>query len=155
MLTNGFSHIAGFIWDVADLLRGPYHPNQYKDVMLPLTVLRRLDCVLDKTKEQVLSEYKQWKDKGKGLLEAKLTKITAVPFYNISKYTFRRLCDDHENIAPNLLNYIKGFSGNARNIIEHFGFEEQIEKLDKSDRLFIAVGKFASLISTPMPFPTT
>jgi type I restriction enzyme M protein len=69
MANNGFSDKTSFIWSVADLLRGPYRPNQYKDVMLPLTVLRRLDCVLEPTKEKVLAEYKVWKDKGKGIPE--------------------------------------------------------------------------------------
>ncbi len=74
MATINFADKANFIWSVADLLRGPYRPNQYKDVMLPLTVLRRLDCVLESTKPKVLEEYKASKDKGKGILDAKLVK---------------------------------------------------------------------------------
>jgi type I restriction enzyme M protein len=105
MSNNGFSDKAAFIWSVADLLRGPYRPNQYKDVMLPLTVLRRLDCVLEPTKQKVLSEYQLWKDKGKGILEAKLTKITGFPFYNTSKFTFEKLRGDATNIAANLVNF--------------------------------------------------
>lgn len=86
MTAINFNEKANFIWSVADLLRGPYKPNQYKDVMLPLTVLRRLDCVLEPTKVKVLEAYKELKDKGKGILEAKLVRITGVPFYNTSKY---------------------------------------------------------------------
>ena len=87
MAIENFSSKVSFIWSVADLIRGPYRPNQYKDVMLPLTVLRRLDCVLEPTKAKVLSEYQALKDKGKGILEAKLMRITGVPFYNTSKFT--------------------------------------------------------------------
>jgi type I restriction enzyme M protein len=133
MATNGFSDKTSFIWSVADLLRGPYRPNQYKDVMLPLTVLRRLDCVLEPTKQKVLFEYQASKDKGKGLLEAKLTRITGFPFYNTSKFTFEKLRGDPTNIASNLVNFMKGFSDKARNIIDSFAFDEHIEKLDKAD----------------------
>lgn len=153
MPNNGFSDKAAFIWQVADLLRGPYHPNQYKDVMLPLTVLRRLDCVLDPTKDKVLSEYKVWKDKGKGVLEAKLTKITGFPFYNTSKFTFEKLRGDPTNIASNLVNFMKGFSEKARNIIDHFEFEQHIDKLDKADRLFLVAGKFAEIDLHRTEFP--
>ena len=82
MTKINFTEKANFIWSVADLLRGPYRPNQYKDVMLPLVVLRRLDCVLESTKKEVLAEYKSIRDKGKGVINAKLTKISGVPFFN-------------------------------------------------------------------------
>jgi type I restriction enzyme M protein len=140
-----FNDKANFIWSVADLLRGPYRPNQYKDIMLPLTVLRRLDCVLEPTKVKVLEEYKASKDKGKGILDAKLVKITGVPFYNTSKFTFEKLKGDPANIAANLVNYMKGFSDKARTILDSFGFEEHIGKLDKADRLFMVVSKFAEI----------
>jgi type I restriction enzyme M protein len=153
MATNGFSDKASFIWSVADLLRGPYRPNQYKDVMLPLTVLRRLDCVLEPTKQKVLSEYQAWKDKGKGILEAKLTRITGVPFYNTSKFTFEKLRGDPTNTASNLVNVMKGFSDKARNIIDSFAFEEHIGKLDKADRLFLVVSKFAEIDLHPITVP--
>jgi len=153
MPTNGFSDKASFIWSVADLLRGPYRPNQYKDVMLPLTVLRRLDCVLEPTKQKVLSEYQVWKDKGKGILEAKLTKITGFPFYNTSKFTFEKLKGEPANIASNLVNFMKGFSDKARSIIDSFAFEEHIGKLDKADRLFLVVSKFAEIDLHPDTVP--
>src|SRR5271157_5235954 len=152
---NNFNEKANYIWSVADLLRGPYRPNQYKDVMLPLTVLRRLDCVLEPTKPKVLVEYQGWKDKGKGILEAKLTRITGFPFYNTSKFTFEKLKGDPTNIAGNLVNFMKGFSDKARNIIDSFGFEEHIEKLDKADRLFLVVSKFAEIDLHPDKVPNT
>ena len=140
-----FNEKANFIWSVADLLRGPYRPNQYKDVMLPLTVLRRLDCVLEPTKAKVLEEYNASKDKGKGILDAKLVRITGVPFYNTSKFTFEKLKGDPANIAANLVNYMKGFSDKAQAILDSFGFEEHIAKLDKADRLFLVVNKFTEI----------
>jgi type I restriction enzyme M protein len=137
--------MANFIWSVADLLRGPYRPNQYKDIMLPLTVLRRLDCVLEPTKAKVLEENRLLKDKGKGIIEAKLIRITGVPFYNTSKYTFEKLKGDPANIASNLINFMKGFSDKCRAVIDSFGFEEHILKLDKADRLYMIVCKFAEI----------
>lgn len=145
MTAHNFNEKANFIWSVADLLRGPYKPNQYKDVMLPLTVLRRLDCVLEPTKTMVLESYKEFKDKGQGILDAKLVRITGVPFYNTSKFTFTRLKGDSSNVAANLVNYMKGFSAKARTIIDCFNFEDQISKLDKADRLFLIVSKFAEI----------
>jgi len=142
---NNFGEKVSFIWSVADLLRGPYRPNQYKDVMLPMTVLRRLDCVLEPTKESVLKAYEQFRNKGPGVLEKKLERVAEVPFWNISKFTFEKLKGDPENIAFNLTNYIKGFSSRAREIIEHFGFEEHIAKLDKANRLYLLVSKFCEI----------
>lgn len=113
--------------------------------MLPLTVLRRLDCVLELTKEKVLLANKKWSSKGKGVLDAKLIRASGVPFYNTSHYTFKKLKGDPNNIAANLTNYIKGFSGRAREIIEHFGFEEHIAKLDKADRLYLVISRFCEI----------
>lgn len=142
---NHFGEKVSFIWSVADLLRGPYRPNQYKDVMLPMTVLRRLDCVLEPTKDIALDTYEKFRDKGPGVLQAKLKQVTGVPFYNTSRFTFEKLKGDPDNIAANLTNYIKGFSPRAREIIEHFGFEEQIARLDRADRLYLIVLKFCDI----------
>ncbi len=142
---NNFGERASFIWSVADLLRGPYRPNQYKDVMLPMTVLRRLDAVLEPTKDDILATHKKFKGKGEGILEAKLMKVTGVPFYNTSKFTFQKLLGDPNQIAQNLTHYIKGFSPRAREIVEYFGFEDHIAKLDKADRLFLLVKKFSEI----------
>ena len=144
-MVDNFSEKTSFIWSVADLLRGPYKPNEFKDVMLPLTVLRRLDCVLEPTKDKVLEAGKQWADKGRGILEAKLTHITGVPFYNTSRYTFEKLRGDPDNSVANLTDYIKGFSTRALDVIEHFDFEGQITKLEKHDRLYLIVSKFCEI----------
>jgi type I restriction enzyme M protein len=142
---NNFSEKASFIWSVADLLRGPYRPNQYKDVMLPLTVLRRLDCVLEPTKDEVINKQKELSGGKVKNLDSILCRVTGFPFYNTSNFTFEKLKGDPNNIAANLTNYIKGFSSRAREILDHFGFEEQIAKLDKADRLFLVVAKFCDI----------
>ena len=140
-----FTEKSNFIWGVADLLRGPYRPNQYKDVMLPLVVLRRLDCVLESTKQQVLDEYNKIKDSGSGIIDAKLRRITEVPFYNTSRFDFQKLKGDPDGIASNLVNYMKGFSPKASSILESFKFEDQIPKLEKANRLFLVVSKFSEI----------
>ena len=142
---NNFGEKVSFIWSVADLLRGPYRPNQYKDVMLPLTVLRRLDCVLKSTKDEVLKQHKKLLDSKVKNLDPILCRTTGVPFYNTSLYDFEQLKKDPDNIAANLTHYIKGFSTRAREIIEHFGFEEHIAKLDKADRLYLVISKFSDI----------
>ena len=139
------------IWEIANRLRGPFRPPQYRLVMLPMVVLRRLDCVLEPTKNAVLKEHKR--------LEARQTPEKAMerllgkaadpgrqhPLYNTSDYTFARLIGDAENIAPNLVSYINGFSETARTIFERFKFADQIEKLDASNRLFTIVKAMADV----------
>ena len=139
------------IWEIANRLRGPYRPPQYRLVMLPMVVLRRLDCVLEPTKDAVLRRRDQ--------LEAQQMPETAMdrllgkaadpdrkhPLYNTSPYTFARLLGDAEHIAPNLVAYINGFSPIARHIFERFKFADQIEKLDASNRLFIIVKAMADV----------
>jgi type I restriction enzyme M protein len=141
-MVENFSEKVNLIWSIAELLRGPYRPNQYKDVMLPLIVLRRLDCILEPTKQQVLEKYESLQKSGKiqGLgYEPILNRITGVEFHNISKFTFKDLIEDHDHIAENLTQYIKGFSSKARDIIEHLSFEKQIDALNKADRLYLIV----------------
>ena len=142
---KNFGDKVSFIWSVADLLRGPYRPNQYKDVMLPMTVLRRLDCVLEPTKDKVHAKLKALEGGKVKNVEALVCRVTGVPFYNESRYTFEKLKGDPNHIAANLTSYIKAFSRRARGIIEHFGFEEHIAKLDKADRLFLLVSKFCEM----------
>lgn len=150
---NNFGEKVSFIWSVADLLRGPYRPNQYKDVMLPLTVLRRLDCVLEPTKAKVLEKRKSLTGGKLKNIDPILCRVSGVPFYNTSRYTFEKLKGEPNNIAANLTYFIKGFSARARDIIEHFGFEEQIAKLDKGDRLFLVVSKFCEIDLHPDNVP--
>jgi type I restriction enzyme M protein len=142
---NGFSDKVSFIWSVADLLRGPYKPAQYGKVILPLTVLRRLDCVLEPTKAEVLARYESLKGGPLGNTEPVLNHVAKQAFHNTSRLDFPKLTDDPNNIAPNLQQYIASFSSRAREIIEYFGFEAEIEKLDKADRLYLVVKKFAEI----------
>src|SRR5690606_33593135 len=143
---NNFNDKINFVWSIAELLRGPYKPNQYKDVMLPLVVLRRLDCVLEPTKDSVLEKYEAMKGGKVQNLDPILNKVSGHNFNNISKFTFKKLKDDPDNLAANLTAFIKGFSANARDIIDKFGFEKEIEKLEKNDRLFLVISKFTDEI---------
>jgi len=142
---NNFNDRVNFIWSVADLLRGPYRPNQYKDVMLPMVVLRRMDCVLEPTKQTVLDRMKALKGSKIENLEPILNREAGQNFHNTSRFTFEKLKGDPSNIADNLLQYIKSFSTRARDILEHFKFEEQIVTLEKADRLYLLVSKFAEI----------
>jgi len=142
---NNFNEKVSFIWSVADLLRGPYRPNQYKDVMLPMTVLRRLDCVLEPTKDEVLKELDRLKARGIKNVDPFLRQVTGQDFHNTSRFTFERLKGDPDNVDANLVHYIKSFSANARGIIENFGFETQIAKLERADRLYLLVSKFCEI----------
>jgi type I restriction enzyme M protein len=149
--TQLHEELKGAIWEIANRLRGPYRPPQYRLVMLPLVVLRRLDCVLEPTKDRVLKEYEklQAKNAPEEAMVRLLTKAAdpdrKQPLYNTSPFTFAKLLDDAENIAPNLVAYINGFSATARRIFEKFGFAEQIEKLDASNRLFTLIKAMAAL----------
>ena len=142
---NNFNEKISFIWSVADLLRGPYRPNQYKDIMLPLTVLRRMDCVLEPTKDQVLAKLKSLEGGKVKNLEPILNRAAGQAFHNTSRFSFEKLKGDPDNIAANLTQYIKSFSSRARDIIDHFGFEDHIAKLDKANRLYLVVSKFCEI----------
>ena len=142
---NGFGDKVGFIWSVADLLRGPYKPSQYGRVILPLTVLRRLDCVLDPTKAAVLAKHASLQGGQLANIEPVLNHAARQAFHNTSRLDFPKLTDDPANIAPNLQHYIASFSSRAREIIEYFGFEAEIEKLDKANRLYLVIKKFAEI----------
>ena len=139
------NEIVNFIWKVAELLRGPYRPNQYKKMILPLIVLRRLDCVLEPTKEKVLSKVKSLKGGKVKNLEPILNKTTGQSFHNKSKFTFEKLKADPDNISANLTNFMKGFSERARIIIEHFEFEKEIAKLEEGNCLYPVISKFCEI----------
>lgn len=151
MNTQAHEELKGTIWDIANRLRGPYRPPQYRLVMLPIIVLRRLDCVLEETKDKVLKEYE--KVSAQDLPENAVHRLLGRaadpgrnhPLYNTSPFTFERLLGDSENIAPNLVSYINGFSPTARAIFERFKFNDQIEKLDASNRLFTIIREMAAV----------
>ena len=133
-----------FIWAVADLLRSVYKQSEYGRVILPLTVLRRLDCVLEPTKHNVLAIA----DKLPESLENRapvLAHAAGQSFYNTSNHTFATLLADPDNVAGNLRNYIAGFSESARDIIDKFNFDTQIDRLTEHNLLYLVVSKFADL----------
>ena len=144
MAESSINNHASFIWSVADILRGDYKQSEYGKVILPLTVLRRLDCVLAPTKEAVLERN----DKLKGSIENKdpvLCAVSKEQFYNTSKLDIRKLLDDPNNLASNLRSYIAAFSIGARDVLEKFDFDTQIARLDKDDLLYLVISKFTDL----------
>lgn len=149
MTQHTHSELVGLIWNIANKLRGPYRPPQYRRVMLPMIVLRRLDCVLEENHEKVARKYEQLKRGGKYKEEAivKILGKTASegrkhPLFNTSHYTFKKLLADPDNIARNLVAYINGFSPKAKEVFEKFKFEEEITKLDDANRLYMIVKEF-------------
>ena len=139
-----FNELSSFVWSVADLLRGDYKQSDYGKVILPFTLLRRLDCVLEATKADVLQEFEAKKNLGIDL-KTFLTKKSGHSFYNTSPFDFSKLLGDPAHIKANLTAYIHGFSENSRDIFERYDFLKQIEKLDENNLLFMVVQKFAAI----------
>lgn len=136
--------LSSFIWSVADLLRGDYRQSDYGKVILPFTVLRRLDCVLEPTRAAVLAEYKARKDSGIDPTPFLIRK-SGLTFYNTSDIDMKRLIGDQDNIAQNLHFYIQGFSENVRDIFERFEFATQIDRLSKAGLLYQVTERFARI----------
>jgi type I restriction enzyme M protein len=140
---SNFREKANLIWSIADLLRGRYKQADYGKVILPFTVLRRLDFVLEPTKKDVLAAYEKHKAQKPEILEPILNNVARLKFHNRSKFDFNELAKDANNLAFNLRNYINGFSVGAQEITEYFSFDDQIRKLDEYDLLYQVVKKFA------------
>ncbi len=136
------SEIVSFLWGVADLIRDTFKRGKYQDVILPLTLLRRLDCVLAATKPKVLERQAQLKGKGLEDLDAQLRRASGFAFYNTSRYDFEKLLADAPHLADNLRNYIAGFSPNMREVLEKFDFHNTISRLDEAGLLFQVLGRF-------------
>ncbi|MCY3710590.1 MAG: class I SAM-dependent DNA methyltransferase [Caldilineaceae bacterium] len=139
------SETVSFIWDVANLIRDTFKRGKYQDVVLPLTVLRRLDCVLAPTKEAVLERQADFRGRGLENLHRQLCHAAGFAFYNTSRYDFDRLLADAPNAAANLRNYIAGFSHNMREVLERFDFDNTISKLDEAGLLFQVLERFGSV----------
>jgi type I restriction enzyme M protein len=142
--------LANFIWQIADLLRGPYRPPQYERVMLPMTVLRRFDCVLAPTKAAVVKRYNQLKEGKTKSFDSVLNRVAGggndLGFHNHSEQLdFPKLKGDPDNVGRHLTDYIAGFSENVRRIFERFEFDKEIEKLEEANRLYLIVSKFADV----------
>lgn len=145
---NNFQDKANFIWQVADdILRGAFKQHEYGDVILPFVVLRRLDCVLNGCKDNVIETYKKFK---KTLTEEQIKPILLkqagnLKFYNTSDYDLQRLKQDAKNIELNFNNYINGYSENVREILENFQIEKIVTKLSKNNYLFMLIDKFTEI----------
>ena len=134
-----------FIWSIANKLRGPYQSDKYKDVIIPMTIIRRFECALTKTKAAVVAKYKEnpkypWKG---------MCRISGYQFYNTSEFTLTELCNDTDNLAENFKNYLKGFSANVQDILNSLAFEDQIKKMDENNRLLSVVKAFSELDLDP------
>lgn len=135
---------AAFIWSIANKLRGPYQPNQYGDVILPFTILRRLDAILAPTKAEVLTQYARLQDSGIDPFVVLRSRF-GLPFFNTSVWDFGKLAADPAGLADNLIDYIEGFSPNIRDVFDGYKLPELIDDLDKKDRLFLIVKDFANV----------
>ena len=144
MAEGQINNHAAFIWGVADLLRGDYKRSEYGKVILPLTVIRRLDCVLEPTKEAVLAKAADLEGRVENPREP-LEIVAGQPFYNTSPLTFTKLLADPGNIADALNLYIGGFSPTARDVLDKFDFGVHIERLRRANILYQVVGRFAEL----------
>ena len=130
---------ADFVWSVADLLRGDYKQSEYGKVILPLTVLRRLDGVLSPTKQRVFEKHKQLQGRLSNVRPV-LTGITGVQFWNTSELDLRKVLDDPPNVADQLRQYVADFSRDVRDIFEKFDLDREIARLDASNLLYLVLG---------------
>ncbi len=140
--------LSSLIWSVADLLRGDYKPSEYGKVILPFTVLRRLDCVLAPSKAAVLAEKAAKEAKGINP-EPFLVRLTGVPFANTSALDLKKLMGDQDHLATNLAAYVQGFSPAVRDVFERFRFAEQTDRLHKAGLLYQVAEKFAAFNLNP------
>ena len=141
-LSANVNEKAGLIWAIADKLTGVYKPHEYGEVILPLTVIRRFDCILAEKKDAVLAKYEQVKNLP--MKDILLRNTSGFAFYNVSKYTFERLLDDPDHIEENFRDYLNGFSENVREIIEKFKFDGHITTMANKNILYIVIKEFTS-----------
>jgi len=152
-LVENFNEKANFIWSVADLIRDTFKRGRYQDVILPFTVLRRIDQVLEPTKDQVLATYDQYRDKFDTLPDQLLRRASGYAFYNTSPYTFERLLADPANLSDNLRAYIAGFSPNMREVVEKFDFYGTLGRLDEAGLLYLVMERFKAIDLHPERVP--
>ncbi len=146
---SNYEKISSFVWNVADdVLRGTFKPHQYGQIILPFTILRRLDSILEPKKNEVIKLYTQWKNKTDDPTPIILNKVK-LKYYNYSNYDIKRLAQDSQNIKKNFKNYLAGFSNNIEDVIENFEIDQHLEKLEENDLLFLLVEKFSSIDLSP------
>lgn len=143
------SKLGNFVWGIADQLRGVYKPHQYGGVILPFTILRRLDCVLEPTRDEVRTLAGKFTG---GALDVQVKRKTKLGFYNTSPFNFTRLLEDPEGLRANLMDYITGFSANI-DVFERFKFENELATLDEKNRLYLITSAFAEVDLHPDTVP--
>ncbi len=134
-----------FIWSIANKLRGPYQSDKYKDVIIPMVIIRRFECALEKTKAKVVAQFK----KNPNYPTKAMCRISGYQFYNTSEYTLEELLNDSDHLAANFKSYLGGFSANVQDIIRSLDFEKQIDKMAKHNRLLSVVKAFSELDLNP------
>src|SRR5579875_3864966 len=148
---NNFSEKVNFLWSIAEIIRDTFNRSDYKDVILPFTVLRRIDCVLEPTRQKVLEQYEMLqrlqREQKTQLqnMERHLSSASGYAFYNLSPYDFKRLLEDHTHLAANLQSYINGFSENMREVLDNFGFPNTIAKLNSAKLLYPVMERFKNI----------
>lgn len=142
---NNFQEKVSFIWSIAELLRGPYRPEDYGDVILPMAVLRRFDAVLADTKDDVLRENEKHASLPESTRDEILNRVAKQGFNNTSQFDFVKLLSDPDNIADNLRDYINGFSFEAREILSHFDFDNEIDKMEDNNLLYLVITRFEDI----------
>ncbi|GAA4975196.1 type I restriction-modification system subunit M [Actinoplanes utahensis] len=150
MNSSKHTELANHAWSVADLLRGDYKQSDYGKVILPFTVLRRLECVLEPTREKVASEYERLKGQENFDVPKWLRRASGHSFYNTSGYTLKNITKDASQTAKHLIAYIGAFSDNAQEVLDKYDFPQQIRRLDNANLLFQVVGRFADLDLRPV-----
>lgn len=135
----------GFIWSIANKLRGTYQSDKYKDVIIPMVIIRRFECALADTKQAVVEQYK----KNTAFPAKAMYRVSGYQFFNTSEYTLAELVNDPDHLAANFRNYIEGFSANVQDIIKSLDFDKQIDKMDKNNRLLSVVKAFSELDLDP------
>lgn len=145
MNTQAVNVNSSLIWSVADLLRGDFKQSDYGKIILPFTVLRRLDCVLEKTKTAVVAEFEANKNTPPEALDRFLVRKSGYQFYNTSKQSFVSALDDSNNAYANLVNYVGAFSENVRDVFERFSFQATLDRLNDANLLYMVAKKFAAI----------
>lgn len=141
-LAANINEKANLIWAIADKLTGVYKPHEYGEVILPLTVIRRFDCILADTKEVVLKKYEEVK--ALPMKDILLRSASGKPFYNTSRFTFEKLIDDPDHIEANFRDYLNGFSENVADILKKFKFDGHIDLMAEKGILFIVLKEFTT-----------
>ena len=132
---------ANFIWSIANKLRGSYMPDKYGDVIIPMTIIRRFECALAKTKANVVAQYKQ----NQAYPAKAMQRISGYQFYNTSDFDLKELCNDPDHLAANFREYLNGFSANVQDIFRELNMDDHIKKMDKDGCLYSVVKAFSEL----------